>query len=48
MVEAAQAHVVRNRVEAAYALSDLFELRRVLMDYWARYLARGRGEDPET
>ena len=45
VIEAALAHVVRNRVEAAYARSDLFERRRVLMDDWARYLARGSGED---
>ena len=37
--EAALAHVVRNRVEAAYARSRMFERRRVLMDEWARYLA---------
>ena len=43
VVEAALAHVVRNRVEAAYARSDLFERRRVLMDDWARYLAQGIG-----
>ena len=47
VIEAALAHVVRNRVEAAYARSDLFERRRVLMDDWARYLARGTGEDSE-
>ena len=38
VVEAALAHVVRNRVEAAYARSDLFERRRRLMDEWAAYL----------
>ena len=43
MIEAALAHVVQNRVEAAYARSDLFEHRRVLMDDWARYLAQGIG-----
>ena len=47
MIEAALAHVVRNRVEAAYARSDLFERRRVLMDDWARYLDQGMGEDRE-
>ena len=47
VIEAALAHVVQNRVEAAYARSDLFERRRVLMDEWARYLARGTGEDSE-
>ena len=43
VIEAALAHVVRNRVEAAYARSDLFERRRVLMNDWARYLAQGIG-----
>ena len=43
VIEAALAHVVRNRVEAAYARSDLFERRRVLMNDWARYLVRGIG-----
>ncbi len=38
VIEAALANVVRNRVEAAYARSDLFDRRRVLMDDWARYL----------
>ncbi len=47
VIEAALAHVVRNRVEAAYARSDLFERRRILMDEWARYLAQGSGEDLE-
>ena len=47
VIEAALAHVVRNRVEAAYARSDLFERRRVLMDDWSRYLAQGMGEDRE-
>ncbi len=43
VIEAALAHVVANRVEAAYARSDLFERRRRLMDDWAAYLADGRG-----
>ena len=47
VIEAALAHVVRNRVEAAYARSDLFERRRILMDDWARYLAQGPGEARE-
>ena len=42
VIEAALAHVVRNKVEAAYARSDLFERRRILMDDWSRYLALGR------
>ena len=43
VIEAALAHAVRNKVEAAYARSDLFERRRRLMDDWAAYLANERG-----
>ncbi len=39
VIEAALAHVVGNKVEAAYARSDLFERRRRLMDDWAQYVA---------
>ena len=39
VVEAALAHVVQNKVEAAYARSDLFERRRQLMEDWAAYLS---------
>ena len=42
VIEAALAHVVQNKVEAAYARSDLFERRRLLMDDWAEYLASDR------
>ncbi len=45
VIEAALAHVVQNRVEAAYARSDLFERRRILMDDWSRYLAQGTATD---
>ena len=37
--ELALAHVNRNRVEAAYRRSDLFEKRRGLMAEWAAYIA---------
>ena len=47
VAEAALAHAVRNKVEAAYARSDLFERRRVLMDDWASYLA-GENREPEA
>ena len=43
VVEAALAHVVTNKVEAAYARSDLFDRRRRLMDDWSAYLAGGLG-----
>ena len=39
VVEAALAHVVQNKVEAAYMRTDLFERRRRLMEDWAGYLA---------
>ena len=39
VIEAALAHVVQNKVEAAYARSDLFERRRRLMEDWAAHLA---------
>ena len=38
VIEAALAHVVQNKVEAAYARSDLFERRRRLMDDWSAYV----------
>ena len=38
VMEAALAHTVADKVEAAYARSDLFERRRTLMDQWAAYL----------
>ena len=36
--EAALAHTLKDKAEAAYARSDLFDKRRELMDGWARYL----------
>ena len=47
VMEAALSHVVRNQVEAAYARSDLFERRRVLMERWASYLTQGTAKDSE-
>ena len=47
MIEAALAHVARNRAQTGYARLDLFERRRVLMDDWARYVPQGSGEDLE-
>ena len=38
VVEAALAHMVQNKVEAAYARSDLFDRRRQLMDEWTAYV----------
>ena len=45
VIEAALAHVVQNKVEAACARSELFERRRLLMDDWASYLGRNRSHD---
>ena len=41
VMEAALAHKVTNRVEAAYFRSDLLDKRRQLMQEWADYLATG-------
>ena len=46
VIEAALAHVVQNKVEAAYARSDLFERRRLLMNDWEAYLAESRRPQP--
>jgi integrase len=40
--EAALAHAVENKAEAAYRRGDLFEKRRQLMAAWARYCAAPR------
>ena len=45
VMESALAHVVSNATEAAYARSDLFDRRRVLMDEWAAYLAQDVAAD---
>jgi integrase len=37
--EAALAHTIKNKAEAAYRRSDLFEKRRELMNAWARFCA---------
>jgi hypothetical protein len=39
VVEAALAHRLPDKVEAAYARGDLFAKRRRLMEDWAGYLA---------
>ena len=44
VMEAALAHTIPNKAEAAYARSDLFERRRKLMEQWAEYLS----QSPET
>lgn len=45
--EAALAHTIQNRTEAAYRRGDLFEKRRQLMELWATFCAEGQ-RDPKT
>jgi integrase len=45
VAEAALAHVVGDKVEAAYRRGDLFEKRRRLMDAWAVHCQRASGEN---
>ena len=45
VAEAALAHIVKNRVEAAYARSDLLDRRREVVEAWAR-LSRQRTSRP--
>ena len=40
VVEAALAHTIKDKAEAAYARSDLLEKRRPLMDAWAEQCDR--------
>ena len=48
IVEAALAHVVGDKVEAAYRRGDLFEKRSRLMGDWARYCCQQTGHDTEV
>jgi integrase len=41
IAEMALAHVVTDKVEAAYRRGDLFEKRQRLMEDWAAYCERG-------
>ena len=45
VAEAALAHMIPDKVEAAYRRSDLFERRRQLMQAWSRYCASGAGKE---
>ena len=46
VIEAALAHGVLNKVEAAYARSDLFERLLLLMDDWGEYLGAHANRPP--
>jgi len=40
VIEFALAHLIKDKAEAAYARSDLFEKRRTLMAEWSNYVSR--------
>ena len=44
LAEAALAHAVGNKTEAAYRRGNLLEKRRALMDAWGEYCGGGRGK----
>ncbi|MGO4909808.1 tyrosine-type recombinase/integrase [Pseudorhodobacter sp. W20_MBD10_FR17] len=44
VAEAALAHTIKDKAEAAYARSDVFDKRRKMMEGWAAYLAQEAGE----
>ena len=44
VAEMALAHVIENKVEAAYRRGDLFEKRRTMMEAWAGYLDSAKAE----
>lgn len=46
MAEAALAHAVADKVEAAYRRGDLFDKRRQLMDAWGQFCARTASPAP--
>jgi len=46
LAEAALAHVVRDKTEAAYRRGDMLERRRELMEAWAAFCASERGRPP--
>lgn len=43
VAESALAHSLKDKAEAAYARSDLFDKRRMMMDAWAAFLALNGG-----
>jgi integrase len=44
VAEAALAHTIKDKAEAAYARSDVFEKRRKMMEAWAGFLATEAGK----
>ncbi len=48
VIEAALAHQIKDKAEAAYARGDLFDKRRALMAAWSSYLSRPSSQDLST
>ena len=48
VAEMALAHVVGNKVEAAYRRGDLFDKRRRLMQQWSTFCATTLAEDAKS
>ena len=48
MAEIALAHEVGKEVERAYATSDMFDKRRVMMQQWADFLITGMERVPKS
>lgn len=44
VAEAALAHTIKDKAEAAYARSDMFDKRRKMMEAWGAYLAKDLGK----
>ncbi|MBT4075094.1 MAG: tyrosine-type recombinase/integrase [Gammaproteobacteria bacterium] len=44
VAEAALAHIIKDKTEAAYQRGDMFEKRRKLMDLWTDYCLKGKTE----
>ena len=42
VAEAALAHTLKDKTEAAYQRGDMFEKRRRLMDAWSTYCTKGK------
>ncbi|MDZ7749416.1 MAG: hypothetical protein U5K43_11865 [Halofilum sp. (in: g-proteobacteria)] len=45
VAEMALAHVIENKVEAAYRRGDLFAKRRKMMQEWANYVSKQQAEE---
>ena len=43
VAEMAFAHVIKDKVEAAYRRGDLFDKRRMMMEVWSNYLQEHQG-----